>query len=306
MQNTHYKIKYKLQSITHFGSHIGRDIEVVITSLPAIDFSKKKRVFPDSVTNFNEEIGVTTSNEKKFSLPIKVRIIEHDSVHNDIGETDYELTIDYAKETITTDKITVYVTKKRWYFWKKQAKFEVLLVTEIDRVVTEGPDPIPPKRIPTVDDPKWTGDFSDDTEQMILARALFGEARNTLVPDSIRYAIAWVIRNRVESSGWPNSYVEVITTPKHFSAFNSWDENRDNIENPIASGNSIDIEAWKHAYRVAGEVLSGQVVDMTAGANHYYDDSMSPPPWAKDMGIMLQISYTNEFDRLAIVYFLKS
>lgn len=68
----------------------------------------------------------------------------------------------------------------------------------------------PAKRIPTVDDPEWTGDFADDSDQIILARAIFGEARSTLLPDKARIAVGWSIRNRVEDSRWPNTYQEVI------------------------------------------------------------------------------------------------
>lgn len=45
------------------------------------------------------------------------------------------------------------------------------------------------KRIPTVDDPQWTGDFKDDSEQMILARAIWGEARGA--SKLAKVAVGW-------------------------------------------------------------------------------------------------------------------
>ena len=100
------------------------------------------------------------------------------------------------------------------------------------------------KRIPTVEDSEWTGDFSDDPDQIILARALFGEARKTLVPDEARIAIGWVIKNRVESDGWGNSYSKVITKPLQFSAFNKNDPNRQYVENPLHTQTEVDLQAW--------------------------------------------------------------
>lgn len=132
-----------------------------------------------------------------------------------------------------------------------------------------------PNRIPSVDDPEWTGDFGDDTDQIILARALFGEARNTLVPDEARIAIGWVIRNRVEDSRWPDKYYQVITTPEHVSSFNEGDENRPYVEDPLQTHKDIDQEAWIHTCDIAGKIINSKLSDPTKGANHYYDDSIN-------------------------------
>ncbi len=164
------------------------------------------------------------------------------------------------------------------------------------------PEPI---NTPTVDNPKWTGDFSDDTDQIILARALFGEARNTLVPDEARIAIGWVIKNRVISTGWPDTYLGVITKPKHFSAFNLGDDNRQFVEDPFHTGKEVDREAWRKAYDIAGKVISGKLADPTQGANHYYDDSINTPGWADDQQPTLIVSYINQYGREAKVFFLK-
>ncbi|HOZ03225.1 MAG TPA: cell wall hydrolase [Candidatus Woesebacteria bacterium] len=161
-----------------------------------------------------------------------------------------------------------------------------------------------PTTIPTVENPKWTGDFADDTDQIILARALFGEARNTLVPDEARIAIGWVIKNRVISAGWSNSYLGVITKPKHFSAFNLGDDNRSFVEDPLHTGKEVDREAWRKAFDIAGRIISDKLVDPTQGANHYYDGSISTPDWAEGQKPTLIISYINQYEVEVSIFFL--
>ena len=71
------------------------------------------------------------------------------------------------------------------------------------------------QRIPTVNDPEvnyhqdGTPNFNDDLEQMILARAIFGEARGESKKGKI--GVGWGIRNRANNPGWwGNSYHTVI------------------------------------------------------------------------------------------------
>lgn len=162
-----------------------------------------------------------------------------------------------------------------------------------------------PKRIPTVNDPEWTGNFADDIDQIILARALFGEARNTLVPDEARIAIGWVIRNRVSSKRWPDTYWEVVTEPLQFSAFNGGDPNRVYVENPLSSGKEIDKVAWEHACQISEKLINSQVSDPTHGANHYYDDSIGVPPWAEDKKPSFVVPYINKYGREVTIFFFK-
>lgn len=166
------------------------------------------------------------------------------------------------------------------------------------------PDQTESKNMPTVDNPKWTGDFSDDTDQMILARVLFGEARSTLVPDEARIAIAWVVKNRVSSSRWPNTYWEIITTPSQFSSFNIGDNNRPFVEDPLHKNNEIDKNAWEHTYDLARKIIEGEIPDPTQGANHYYDDSNGTPNWAKDQKPTLTINYINQYEEEVSIFFL--
>lgn len=146
------------------------------------------------------------------------------------------------------------------------------------------------KRIPTVDDPKWTGDFADDSAQIILARAIFGEARSGKLPDEARIAVGWSIRNRVEDSRWQDTYQEVITQDQQYSAFNAIDSNRKYVENPFWTEIDIDKKAWYNCYDIAGKVISGESKDPTNGANHYYDSSISAPYWVTKETLVLTIS----------------
>ncbi|MEW6610727.1 MAG: cell wall hydrolase [Patescibacteria group bacterium] len=145
------------------------------------------------------------------------------------------------------------------------------------------------ERAPTVDDPRWTGDFKDDTDQMMLARAIFGEARDIRLSDQARIGVGWSIRNRVEDSRWPNTYQEVITQPLQYSAFNEGDPNRQYVENPFFDNSQSNREAWYRCYEIAGQVIVGKVDDPTHGANHYYDDSINTPYWASDKTFVIKI-----------------
>lgn len=158
------------------------------------------------------------------------------------------------------------------------------------------------KRIPTVDDPKWTGDFADDSDAIILARAIFGEARSEKLPDEARVAVGWSIRNRVKDSRWPDTYQEVITQAFQYSAFNEDDSNRPYVENPLWKNNDINKTAWYNCYNIAGKVISGEAKDPTHGANHYYDDSIPAPYWATPETLVLTIY---SFDNISALIFHK-
>lgn len=135
------------------------------------------------------------------------------------------------------------------------------------------------KRMPTVDDPLWTGDFKDDTDEMLLARAIFGEGRS--LPDKGRIAIAWSIRNRVEDSRWPNNYYDVILQKSQFSAFREVDPNLEYVKNPFYEKSTKQLVAWRRCYEIARMVISGEIKDPTGGVNHYFSDNIDAPNWTK-------------------------
>lgn len=144
--------------------------------------------------------------------------------------------------------------------------------------------------IPTVDNPKWTGDFNNDSAQMILARAIFGEARSEILSDKARIAVGWSIRNRVEDTArFGNNYHEVILKENQYSAFRKSDENRPYVEDPLHKNNLIDKRAWENCYKIAGQVMRGEIGDPTDGANHYYDESIESPYWANNKNFKVKI-----------------
>ncbi|HEY4478301.1 MAG TPA: cell wall hydrolase, partial [Candidatus Paceibacterota bacterium] len=207
-----HKLRYILQDISHRGAHIGRDIEINIKTSENMSLNFKQNVLPDNTTEIGKTLGVVEVKEDVISVLLDITIIEHDKLFNDVGNQSQKIIFDTRKDTAIINTIIVAVSERRWFFWKEKAYFTLTFVTKIE---TESGAPVP-----TVDNPKWTGNFRDDTDQMILARILFAEMRNTLIPDKARYAVASVIRNRVNDTRWANSYVEVIIKDKQFSALN--------------------------------------------------------------------------------------
>lgn len=282
-------LKLTLKSIVHSGAHVGRDISVrVVSDVLGIDFETEKKVLPDTITPFDLEIfatGVVRAAEQvkdRFDIPLVVTITEKDAMFSDKGSMYQRLYVNTDTVSISKHIVAVKVCENRLFFWKKPAKFDVVFEAEVTLI----------KRVPTVDDPEWTGDFNDDTDQMILARMIFGEARNELSPEILRHAVGWVARNRVESDivWWGTTYQEVIPKNAQFSAFNVGDDNRDDVENPLKSGNDIDKLAWENCYDIAGKILDRTISDPTGGADHYYSDSIDQPDYYKGKTSILEIT----------------
>lgn len=146
------------------------------------------------------------------------------------------------------------------------------------------------KRIPTKDDPEWTGNFYDDTEQIILSRAIFGEARS--LSDKGKAAVGWTIKNRVEDlSRWSNNYHDVILEKKQYSVFNETDKNLPFVKNPFQDKTQID--EWFKCYEIAGKVMQGEIKDLTNGANHYFSNFIPTPDWAKSKQSEFKIQIGN-------------
>lgn len=146
---------------------------------------------------------------------------------------------------------------------------------------------------PTVDSPAWTGSFYDDSEVMLLARAIYGEMGSESV--SAKIAVGWSIRNRVEDkkSHWGKTYHDVILQKFQYEPFSKNSGVFTLITRPPLS-NPLENKAWHESYQAAMDVLLGTTTDPTAGANHFYSEiqGRKPPNWSKNHKIILQIDNT--------------
>ncbi|MDP3997875.1 MAG: cell wall hydrolase [bacterium] len=126
----------------------------------------------------------------------------------------------------------------------------------------------PAQRTPTVDDPKWTGNFDDDSETILLARLIFGEAEG-----ESREAKTWVgasVLNRVRAqTWWGKTLREVILKPAQYDPFGLTDERFKTIINPMKNANSGTVQAWHESYTVAEELLSGKI-SIPTEATHFH------------------------------------
>ena len=262
----------RLAKISYRGDSIGREIEVSLSLSEGKTIHLAHRIQAGSeYTPLNELVHFSTSLSV-FPAVIDITITEHDVIFSDSGTARVELSVVTDADSLSEHIVEVLVIERRLFFWKRIARFLITLETDVRTN----------KRIPTQDDPLWTGDFSDDSAQMILARAIFGEARGA--KDNERIAVAWSIRNRL---GNPRrfgggTYHAVILKSKQYSAFLESDHNRPFVENPIHTGNALDLRAWEECYAIAGRIIQDEIEDPTEGADHYHDKSIPPPSWAKE------------------------
>lgn len=121
-------------------------------------------------------------------------------------------------------------------------------------------------------DPK----FMTDSDQVLLARALYGEARSCH-PDEMRF-IGYTILNRATNDKkWDGTDLRTaILARKQYSCFNPSDPNLKKLMAPEESD-----PAWQKAINTAGLLLVTGVPLEFKGMDHYHTVSTSPY-WKND------------------------
>jgi len=110
-------------------------------------------------------------------------------------------------------------------------------------------------------------------DRELLAKTLQAEAGNQGIGGML--AVGSVIRNRMAQGG---SLSDVILAPAQFSAWNK-------VTGAVGGEQGQDMAALKpseDAYAAADAILSGNAPDLTGGATHYYNPSISNPAWGKE------------------------
>ena len=127
-------------------------------------------------------------------------------------------------------------------------------------------------------------DLKEYGDLNLLTSVLYGEARSESVLGKL--AVALVIKNRVKSSRWPNSYADVILQPKQFSCFNETDPNYEVVLKAVNSSLNWLDRPWRECRGCAQMVIGDWVNDFTKGANHYHTTACNPY-WTKNEGFVL-------------------
>lgn len=124
-----------------------------------------------------------------------------------------------------------------------------------------------------------TNDFSRDSDAVLMARMLFGEARNCSKAEKI--AIAYTAINRArDGKRWNGETVrEAILARKQYSCFNENDINRKKLMDPLRYGS----KSFYECFDIAQKVLNGDYADSGNGATHYYASTINQPAWAGKM-----------------------
>lgn len=138
-----------------------------------------------------------------------------------------------------------------------------------------------PKRIPTVDDPQWTGDFADDTEEILMARMILGETENQ--PKEARIGVGFTVLNRLkkQNPNWGYSVREIILKDSQYDGM--WNEyTYQKVRDPLSDTSENRLQQWKESYEVAVGVLSTKLSDTAKGATnfHSFTDPKDFPNWA--------------------------
>lgn len=134
-------------------------------------------------------------------------------------------------------------------------------------------------------------DLRQDNETTLLARMLFGEARNCTKDEQI--AIAYTALNRAsDNKKWNGRTVkEALLVPFQYSCFNPKDVNLVKLKNPLR----YDSRSFAHCLILAEEVLARKYPDPTHGATHYHTRAIQPS-WSTN-GAMKKLGTVGEKPR---------
>lgn len=104
-----------------------------------------------------------------------------------------------------------------------------------------------------VEEPEKPEVYIDPNELDLLACVIYREAGGDASCDDCRRMVADVVLNRVNDPRFPNSIEAVLIQPGQYGNFSET-----GVQWPERSKNPGEQEAVARAYRIAGEVLSGE------------------------------------------------
>lgn len=96
-----------------------------------------------------------------------------------------------------------------------------------------------------------------------MAEAIVWEARGESILGQV--GVAYVIKNRVEDSRWPDDVFGVVRQKAQFSYVRDWHK-----QTPPSDRD------WNKALSVAYDVLNENIEDITNGATHYHTKTVAP------------------------------
>lgn len=143
-----------------------------------------------------------------------------------------------------------------------------------------------PKKSPQIFHIRFLLSNNDDTETMILARLIFGEARNQSKEAMI--GIAWSVKNRLlaKRKYFGFGYHEIIQKNDgryyQFSAFIPGDLNYELLIDPFKNNNQTETQAWFQAYDVAVDIINGKTEDPTGCATYFHSKDFSPKKFIEE------------------------
>jgi N-acetylmuramoyl-L-alanine amidase len=122
-----------------------------------------------------------------------------------------------------------------------------------------------------------TSDFNLDSDELLMARLVFGEAEGCSKLEKIK--IAWTALNRVDG-GYGKTLKEVILSPYQYSCFNPEMDSSKFLKYPLEHNAS----EFMASLEIAKDVLAGKYPDPTGGAVSYYNPYLVKEPyWARTM-----------------------
>ena len=138
--------------------------------------------------------------------------------------------------------------------------------------------------------------LDNDSDEILLARMIFGEARNVSTSEKIVIGFTPVNRARDRKSYDGRTLKEAILKSKskminkngeekeiiihQYSCFNSWDPNLEKLINP----SEYDSKEWTRCRKVSRDILQGKYDSYNFGPTHYHLKGMFPlPGWVKGM-----------------------
>ena len=120
-----------------------------------------------------------------------------------------------------------------------------------------------------------TSDFSSDSDEILLARMLFGESRDCTYKEKL--AIGYTVINRANDGKKYNgeNVREVILKDKNYSCFNNNNPNRVILMDP----EMYEPKSWRECLQSSRDILSNKSIESNKGQTNYHT-RRSHPYWS--------------------------